>query len=129
MSSKSPSNRKFGLLFAAVFLVIALIVSFRSTAFYICGLLAIVFLTAALLIPRVLAPLKRRWLMFGWLLNWIISPIFLGLIYLLAIIPVGGLVRLFGKDLLSLKHDPVAGSYWVGRDGGEATAESLKDQF
>lgn len=115
-------------MFAAVFLLLALI-GRKSTAAYMYGALTILFLTASLLVPRLLAPLRRLWLKFGLLLNRIISPIFLGLVYLLAIVPVGGLVRLCGKDLLSLKHDPTAGSYWVGRDHRCATAKSLKDQF
>jgi hypothetical protein len=129
MRSKSPSNRKFGLTVAAVSLIFAVIAHFPSTAFCIFGALTIVFLAVSLLMPRLLAPLKRLWLGCGFLLNRIAGPIILSLVYLFAIIPVGGLIRLFGKDLLSLKHDSSASSYWVRRKSGTASAESLKDQF
>jgi hypothetical protein len=129
MPSKSPSNRKFGLTFAAVSLIFAVIAHFPSPAFYVFGTLTIVFLAVSLLVPRLLAPLKRLWLGCGLRLNRIVGPIILSLVYLFAIIPVGALIRLFGKDLLSLKHHSSASSYWVRRKSGGATAESLKDQF
>ncbi len=127
-AKRSASSRTFGLVFAVLFGILGYFAHSRAlgTVFYI---VALAFLVLALLVPRTLAPLKRLWLKFGLLLNRIVSPIFLGLIYVLAIIPVGGLARLFGKDLLSLKKDAAAPSYWVKRDAGHATADSLRDQF
>jgi hypothetical protein len=39
------------------------------------------------------------------------------------------LIRLSGKDLLSLKRDPSSRSYWIDRSAGGPAPESLKDQF
>jgi hypothetical protein len=47
---------------------------------------------------------------------------------MLVFIPVGAIIRLFGKNLLSLKRDRVSTSYWIERTGGPAP-ETLKDQF
>ena len=129
MPGTVPSNRRFGLVFTAVFLVIAATVDFRSAAFYVSSAIMIVVFFISLAIPRVLAPLKRLWLKLGLLLNRVVSPIFLGLVYILAIVPVGALVHLFGKDLLSLKYDRHGSSYWKRRNDGYATTDSLKDQF
>ena len=123
------SGRSFGLLLTAVFLVVAGLVYWsegRGSVYW--GALAAVFFLISLMMPRVLAPLKRLWFKVGHLLHVVVSPLVLGAAYLLAFIPVGILARLFGKDLLSLKRHPAAKSYWIERAGGPAS-ESLKDQF
>lgn len=100
-----------------------------GSGFVVWTIVAAAFLLPAWLMPRVLAPLRRLWLKFGHVLSLVISPIILGLIYVTAIIPVGLLTRLFGKDLLSLKLEPAAATYWVKREVGTQTPQSLKDQF
>jgi len=72
--------------------------------------------------PRVFAPLRRLWLKFGHLLGLIVSPVALGLIYVTTIFPVGLLTRAFGKDLLSLKLQPSASTYWVKPEAGTPPA-------
>jgi hypothetical protein len=89
----------------------------------------LIFLVASLAVPRVLAPAKRLWLKLAELLSVVVSPIMLGFMYVVAMIPVGLLIRLTGKDLLSLKRDPSARSYWINRTTGGPAPESLKDQF
>jgi hypothetical protein len=79
--------------------------------------------------PRLLAPLKQLWLKLGALLNLVVAPVVLGLVYALVILPAGVLVRLFGKDLLSLRRDPSAVTYWIKRDMTALRPESLRDQF
>ena len=126
----SSSNKSFGLLLFAFFAVLAAYGYFRTGAVsFTFACLAFFFLIIALSMPRVLAPFKSIWLKFGWLLSVIISPIVLGLIYCLAIVPVGVLTRLFGKDLLSLKLDRTASSYWVTRKAGGPGGDSMKEQF
>jgi hypothetical protein len=56
--------------------------------------------------PRTLAPLRRLWLKLGHLMSIVVSQIILALMYVLAIVVTGVLIRLFGKDLLSLKPSP-----------------------
>jgi saxitoxin biosynthesis operon SxtJ-like protein len=126
---KAASSKSFGLLLAAVFLVIAgLSYWSHGHAYAYWGISAAILLAVALLLPRVLAPLKRLWLKLGKLLHVIVSPLILSAVYLLVFIPVGATIRLFGKDPLSLKRDRMATSYWIERAGGP-TPESLKDQF
>ena len=65
--------------------------------------------------PARLAPLNRAWTRLGLLLFKVVNPVVLGLIYLTTIVPIGLLMRLRGRDLLSLKFDRQAASYWVVR--------------
>jgi len=127
---KVASSRSFGLLWVVVFLVIAVINYWAHGHWYVVwGTCAAMLLAVALLMPRLLAPLKRQWLKLGLLLNRVIAPLVLGLVYVLAIVPVGLLARLFGKDLLSLRREPAAPSYWIKREAGGPAPESLRDQF
>jgi small basic protein len=127
---KHASNRSFGLLFAGFFLIVAALEHWKQHDYFLLfAVLGSLILVISLLMPRLLAPLKRYWLKFGVLLGSFIGPVVLAVSYVFAIIPVGVLVRLFGKDLLSLKRDRFANSYWIRRELGGPAPTSLKDQF
>jgi hypothetical protein len=124
------SNRSFGLVFAAFFALVGLLPLIlgrapRTWAFGLSG----IFLLAALLFPSVLAPLNRLWMKFGLLLHRIVSPIALGIMFFLVITPMGWLMRALGKDLLRLRIDPDASSYWIERNPPGPAPETFKDQF
>jgi hypothetical protein len=88
-----------------------------------------VFLIVSLLMPRVLAPLKRLWIRLGHVLHVVVGPVVLGLSYVVAIVPVGLITRMFGKDLLAQRWDRSADTYWHKRPAGGPTPDSLRDQF
>jgi hypothetical protein len=126
---KAASSRSFGLLLAAVCAVIAALSYWSQGRAALCwSVAAALLLMIALVMPRILAPLKRLWLRLGKLLHLIASPLILSAMYVLVFIPTGAIIRLFGKDLLALKRDGAATSYWIERSGGPAP-ESLRDQF
>ena len=127
---QSSSDRFFGFVFAAVFLIIAFYpllnaAGIRIWAVVISGL----FLLLAAFVPHVLAPANRLWTKFGLLLHNIVSPIALGILFFLVVTPTGLLLRLFGKDPLRLRFDPAAASYWIKRDPPGPAADSLNNQF
>lgn len=110
------SDRTFGLVFTAVFVVIGCWPVIKSDPVRLWSLaVAAIFLGLALAAPRLLAPLNRIWTQFGLLLGHIVSPIVLFIVYCVAIVPTGLLMRFMGKDPMRRKFDPAAGSYWVSR--------------
>jgi hypothetical protein len=126
----AASSRSFGLLLAFLCLFFAALSYWaRGHAYVYWAAVGALFLVISILMPRVLAPLKRLWLRLGHLLHVVVSPVVVGLTYLAAIIPVGLLTQLAGKDLLALRRDPSAASYWVKRPLGEPRPQSLRDQF
>jgi hypothetical protein len=126
----TASSRAFGFVLVAACLIIAGMSYWaHGRAYLYWGLAGAAILVVALAMPRLLAPAKRGWLKLGKLLHVIVSPVILTAVYVLVFIPVGAIIRLFGKDLLGLKRDPVVTSYWVSRTTGGMTPESLKDQF
>jgi hypothetical protein len=59
----------------------------------------------------------------------VVNPVVLGLIYLSTIVPIGLLMRLRGRDLLSLKFDRQAASYWMVREPPGPAPETMIRQF
>jgi hypothetical protein len=127
------SERSFGFVFAAVFGIIAIIKAVFGagmtnwTIFWFTG--SGIFLAIALIIPRILRPLNIVWFKFGLLLNSIVSPVIMGLLFFVTVTPIGLLMRLFGKRPLNLKFEPEAESYWIHRTPPGPEAGSFKNQF
>src|SRR5262245_57254717 len=129
MRAKTTSNKSFGLLIAGVLALVAGIQGVGGGDFSAWLVAAAFFLMVAIAMPRLLLPLKHIWLKLGNALHVVISPIALGILYMFSIVPVGLLARLFGKDLLSLRRDAGAPSYWIRREPSGPTADALRNQF
>ena len=76
-----------------------------------------------------LGPLNRLWLKFGLLLYKVMNPLILGLLFFVTIMPIGLVMRAFGKDFLRLKLDRNAKSYWIDRSPPGPPPQSMKNQF
>lgn len=128
---KVGSDRSFGIVFTVFFAFIGAGLPLLRGAEIIPPLLGVsgVFLVVALAMPKVLHPLNVLWMKFGALLSMIVSPIVLGLLFFTTIMPIGLIMRLAGKDLLSMKFDKNAKSYWVDRDPPGPPPESMSNQF
>lgn len=125
-----PSNRKFGAVIAAALGLLALhaLWNDHSTRTAVFAGLSTLFILAAIAVPTLLAPLNRLWMAFGLLLGKIVSPVVLGLIFLVLITPVALATRLFGRDILRMKKRRVP-SYWVERDPAGPEPASFQHQF
>ena len=127
---KGSSDRSFGLVFAAVFTLIGLwpLLSEDGVRWWSLAI-ALMFAAPAIARPSALAPLNRLWTRFGLLLNRIVSPLVMGLLFYLIITPFALIMRAAGKDLLRLRFDPGAESYWIEREPPGPAPESIKNQF
>ncbi|MBT3401824.1 MAG: hypothetical protein HN420_17765, partial [Rhodospirillaceae bacterium] len=90
---------------------------------------AIAFLAIAFLRPGLLAPLNRLWTRFGLLLHRIVNPIVMGFLFYLTVTPMALIMRALGKDLLRLKRDPEAKSYWIERTPPGPAPDTMSNQF
>lgn len=127
---RAPSPRRFGLTMAVVFCLFFALAAYHQHWVKALFLLAIaaLFLFTALFSPSRLSALNHGWMRFGLLLHRITNPIVMALIYLLAIVPVGLLLKLFGKDPLRRAFQPDAPSYWIPREPGP-TSDTMRNQF
>ena len=124
------SNRATGLVFAAVFAIIALWPLWSSGAVRAWALIAAAAITiVAIAIPRALGPLSRAWHGLGLIMHRVVSPVVMGLLFYLTVTPTGMLMRLFGKDPLRLRLDAEAKSYWIERQPPGPAPETMRHQF
>jgi hypothetical protein len=123
--------RKFGLMVGGVFVVLGLLLLFRSRAAgpYLLGIggVLVVFGAAS---PQFLKPVYVAWMSVAFALGFVVSHVILTLFFFLVITPVGLVARIFGKDFLRLKLDRNAPSYWVRRKtGAPKPASHYEQQF
>jgi hypothetical protein len=124
------SDRSFGFVMAGAFAVVSLLNGWHAGRIWpwTAGLAAI-FLVAALWRPALLNPLNRIWLKFGLLLHKVVNPVIMALLFYGTVLPTGLIARAMGKDLLRLKREPDAQSYWIVRAPPGPSPETMKDQF
>ena len=124
------SDRSFGIVFTVVFAIVGCLPLLKSgePRYWALGVSG-AFLVVALVIPKILHPLNVVWMKLAMVMNMIVSPIVLGLLFFVTITPLAVLMRLLGKDLLRLKFDKNATSYWIARDPPGPPPESMKHQF
>jgi hypothetical protein len=53
----------------------------------------------------------------------------MGMIFFACVTPTGWIMRLLGKEVLSLKRRPDLSSYWIAREPPLPEAETMKRQF
>ena len=124
------SDRSFGLLMATAFAVITLLNAWHSGRLWPwTGGLAGLLLAAGLLRPSLLHPFNLLWLRLGLLLHRVVNPIVMALVFYGTVLPTGLVMRMLGKDLLRLKRQPNADSYWIVRQPHGPAPETMKDQF
>lgn len=127
---KMGSEKSFGLVFSIVFLIIALWpINNDNPIHYWALIFAFAFLVCALFYPKILKPLNVLWFKFGLLLHKIVNPLILGFVFILTVVPTGLIMRLLKKDLLRLRRNDEADTYWITRDPKEQSLEHYKRQF
>jgi hypothetical protein len=127
-----PSEKSFGITFAAVALLLAADFWWRhnwKAAAVIALIASAGFLSAGFLAPRILRPLNLVWLRFGLLLHKVVNPIIMGLLFFCVITPMGVVMRAAGKDFLRLAKKPGDQTYWLAREALDPKLNSMKNQY
>ena len=124
MENKNINNKSFGLLFFVVFLLIGLYPVYKGNNPNIYFLLiSLPFLVLGILNSKILTPLNKAWIKLGEILGRIIAPLVMAIVYFLILTPVSLFVRLFGKDLISMKFNDSLKSYWIKREKNLGTMD------
>ena len=115
-----PELRKFGFIMTVPLLLLAAWSWWKGGAAWpylvgAAGVLAVLALAA----PVLLRWPERLWMGFAEVLGYVMTRVILTGAFFLAILPIGLVLRLTGKDLLALRLDPGRASYWepVEEDG------------
>jgi hypothetical protein len=125
------SNRSFGFFISWATLLLMIYFSDYS---YIQILRSFSFFTAFVLItlflPNLFQPLNFVWGKLGYFLSYLITPIVLGIIYLITIIPMGLYIKLRKNDPMGIRFDRDKPTYWNLRAGtGDKVQTDLYNQF
>ena len=73
----------------------------------------------ALIYPLGLKPFYKVWMMFGSVMGWINTRLILGVVFYLVFVPFGLVMKLLGKDPLSIKLDNKMTTYRVTNNVNE----------
>jgi hypothetical protein len=118
------------LLFTVVFLLVGLWPLLRmAPPRWWAVALSVLCLVLALAWPAGLAPFNAAWMRLGAILHRIVSPLVLGMLFYLTVVPTGLVMRALGKDPLRLRFDRAAPSYWIERQPPGPAPDSLRNQF
>ena len=124
---KAGTERGFGLVFAAVFVIISFYPLWFEKKMHLWAcIIAIIFLFFSIFLPKVLILPNKLCFKLGSFLGAIVSPIIMWMIFFLIVTPTGMIVRLFGKDILNQKINKTIKSYWIKKI---KTVSLMKNQF
>lgn len=110
--------RRFGYLMGSIALIAALWLTWRagwtpSRAALLtagCGLLLA---ATGLVLPGLLRPLYRLWMMLAVVLGFVMTRIILTVVFFAVVTPIGLVMRVLGRDPLVKQPDPQADTYWI----------------
>jgi hypothetical protein len=124
------SDRSFGLVFTAAFVVVGLwpLLSGHVPRYWALGVAA-VFLLLTGLAPQVLRPLNILWGRFGALVHRVVAPLVMSAVFFLVVTPVAWIIRALGKDPLRLRIDQNEKSYWLERQPPGPDPQTMTRQF
>jgi fermentation-respiration switch protein FrsA (DUF1100 family) len=110
-------NRSFGLVMAVAFLAVGVLGFLGgSTRWYLWLFASLGFAGIAWLRPTLLSQLNRAWAQLSIAMHKIVTPLLLGLVFLLIVTPLALLMRLSGQRPIGLEFRSDATSYWTKRD-------------
>ena len=123
------SNRVFGFVFAGFLTIVAItrLIAGQPVRWYLGA--AAILLVVAVARPSLLAPFNRLWTRLGTLLHRGVSPVVLGLVFYTTITPIGLFLRVTGKDVLRLRLDREASTYWIERRPPGPPPDTMRYQF
>lgn len=122
-------ERKFGLTVGTAFLLLGALLLWRDKmmAARVIGIVGGSLVVAGVLVPSLLRPVERAWMTMAHAISKVTTPIFMGIVYYLSVVPIGLALRILGKNPLNSKSKTTE-SYWVDRKTSLETGD-LTRQF
>jgi len=127
----ASSDRNFGIFFSIILFCLGIYGYYKNwlpNSWILFLVAALILFFISLFRAKILSPLNKAWLVLGKILGKIISPLILGMIFLILLTPVAFICRLFGRDELTLKKKKT-NSYWISRRPPGPKSDSFKNQF
>ena len=127
---RASSDRSFGFVFAAVFAIVAFWPLMKGSGPHLGALaLAALFLVIAVVRPHLLAPLNWLWFKVGVVLHHVVTPIVMGVIFVLGVLPTALIKRTRRSDPLRLDPHRRGKSNWVARTPPGPSPDTMRHLF
>jgi phosphotransferase system glucose/maltose/N-acetylglucosamine-specific IIC component len=125
----AAAGRSFGLTLGIAFGVLTAILWWREreTVATITAVLSVLLIFAGLVAPTKLGPIERGWMAFARAISKITTPIFMGIVYYVAIAPIGMAMRVLGRNPIARIESE--GGFWLERRQGADGRSDLRRQF
>ena len=128
---KLPSNKSFGLTFSIIFFILFLINFFYFYSLQssiLLFLFSLFLLVISLYKPNIFYFPNKLWMNIGFVLFKILNPFILLIVYVISIIPIGLIMKLFKYDPLKIKSKKRK-TFWINRTEKKIDPKSLEQQF
>ena len=124
---KSSTERNFGIVFSIFFLIIFFYPLLSNGILnYWAIYVSVILLILSFFFPNTLRIPNRLWFKFGLFIGHLVSPIIMGLVYFVTVVPTGLIIKLLGKKLMVQKFDKNLKTYWISK---KEIDTSMKNQF
>ena len=134
LSTARSDLRKFGLLMGTVLVAVGGFVLWRSglppsTAVWVLGSVAGVFVMFAVAAPQALRPVYLVWMGIAIALGFVMTRVILTIVFFVVITPIGLIMRALGKDPLTKGPDASLKSYWIPKVYRTRDPERLRKYY
>ena len=123
------AGRRFGLTLGVAFLVLSALFVWRGrdTPAMVTGVVGTLLGLAALAVPTRLGPVERGWMALARALSSITTPILMGIVYYVTVVPIGVVMRLLGRN--PLVRARTGAGFWVDTAPESRSPERMRRQF
>ena len=132
LDTSKKAIRKFGLVIVVGLGVIGILISLKThnlnVSKWLWGI-GLLFLILSFILPTVLRPVYRIWMLLAYFIGGIVSRVILTVLFYVVLTPTGLVLRLFGKDILNQKFCENCNSYWVKKELSGITKEQYGKMY
>jgi hypothetical protein len=126
----AASDRSVGLVLGVAAIVIGVVPLLRGHPVRLWAFaVAAPLLLLALVRPSWLRPVTRAWMAFGAVGQVVMTFLIMAIIFYGVVTPLAWVRRALGHDVLKLKFEPLATTYWIERQPPGPPPASMKNQF
>jgi len=110
--------RQFSVLWTLIFLSLAIQLCWPLTRIFpVLGLSLVCFIgIIGWFRPHIMRPMYLTWMLAAWPIGWLISHVVIVVLFFGLFMPLGLLIRVFGRDPLGLRFQPETASYWTKKE-------------
>ena len=130
IKSEKRDLRNFGLIMGIFFGALGGLLWWKGKDTYTVFLvISSAFILLGLILPSVLKPLQKAWMVFAVILGWFMTRLILGVLFYIVFNAIGLISRLFGKKFLDVEKNIARDSYWMQREHKPFNKSDYERQF